>query len=152
MNEDLPPYYELKNEVGTEFNQFNIIRGRQFIKMGIDVWIGYFCFIDGSGGLEIGDHVSFSSGVHIYTHDTSRFRQFGGEKNMQTGVHCDRAPVKIGSHVQIGANSIVLKGVTIGNHVIVGALSLVNQDIPDYSVAVGSPARIIRKINPNDCI
>ncbi len=148
MNENLPPYYELKNEVGTEFNQFNIIRGRQFIKMGVDVWIGYFCFIDGSGGLEIGDHVSFSSGVHIYTHDTSNFRLYGGEKDMQTGSHCERAPVKIGNNVQIGANSIVLKGVTIGNNVVVGALSLVNRDLPDNCIAVGSPARIIKRIPP----
>lgn len=147
MNDNLPPYNELKNEIGTEFNQFNIIRGRPFIKFGEDVWIGYFCFIDGSGGLEIGNHVSISSGVHVYTHDTSNFRLYGGEKNITTGTHCERAPVKIGNNVQIGANSIILKGITIGNNVVIGALSLVNKNIPDNCIAVGIPAKIIKRLS-----
>jgi len=47
----LPDYKLLKNEIGTQFNQFNIIRGKEFIMFGEDVWIGYFCLLDGSGGL-----------------------------------------------------------------------------------------------------
>jgi len=69
MNENLPPWNELTNEIGTEFNLFNIVRGKKFMKLGTDVWVGYFCLIDASGGLEIGNNVSISSGVHIYTHD-----------------------------------------------------------------------------------
>jgi acetyltransferase-like isoleucine patch superfamily enzyme len=142
----LPPWNELKNEIGTEFNQFNIIRGRQFIKMGEDVWIGYFCLVDGSGGLTIGNKVTISSGVHIYTHDSSMFRAIDLTKDPKFGSHIKRAPVVIGNNVQIGANSIVLPGVTIGDNVIVGALTLVNKDIPNNSVAVGSPFKIIKTI------
>lgn len=139
-----PLWSELKNEIGKEYNDFCIIRGKQFIKFGNDVWIGYFTLIDGSGGLEIGNKVSISSGVHIYTHDSSNYRKFDLEKDAFYGTHIERAPVKIGNNVQIGANSIILKGATIGNNVIVGALSLVNKDIPDNCIAYGSPI-IIKK-------
>ena len=54
--------------------------------------------------------------------------------------------MKIGNNVQIGANSVVLKGVTIGDNVIIGALSLVKDDIPSNSIAVGSPCKVIKRV------
>ena len=142
----LPEWNKLYNEVGKEFNDFNIIRGREYINFGKDVWVGYFCMIDGSGGLDIGDNVTFSSGVHVYTHDSSFYRLYNRKKDEQNGTHIDRAPVKIGNNVQIGANSIVLKGVTIGDNVVVGAMSLVKDDIPSNSIAVGNPCKVLKKI------
>lgn len=137
---------KIKNEVGSEFNQFCIIRGKQYITLGDDVWIGYFTLVDGSGGLEIGSKVSISSGVHIYTHDSSEYRVYDLPKDPINGTHIKRAPVKIGSNVQIGANSIILPGVTIGDNVIIGALSLVNKDIPSNTVAVGNPCKVLKSI------
>ena len=142
----LPDWKLLKNEIGKQFNDFCILRGKEFIKLGEDVWIGYFCLLDGSGGLNIGNQVSISSGVHIYTHDSSNYRIHNTEKDAENGTHIDRAPVVIGDNVQIGANSIVLKGVTIGNNVIIGALSLVNSDIPDNCIAVGNPCKVIKML------
>lgn len=144
--DQLPKWSEIKNELGTEFNQFCVIRGKQFISMGEDVWIGYFTLVDGSGGLEIGSKVSISSGVHIYTHDSTEFRQRNLEKDPINGTHIKRAPVKIGSNVQIGANSVIAPGVTIGDNVIIGALSFVNKDIPSNSIAVGTPCKVIKTI------
>lgn len=51
--------------------------------------------------------------------------------------------VKIGSNVFVGAGSIILPGVTIGDRVVIGAGSVVTKDIPDNSVAVGNPAKVI---------
>lgn len=56
-------------------------------------------------------------------------------------------PTRIGDYCCIYSNSVILSGVTIGNHVIIGANSVVTKDIPDYSVAVGNPARVIKKYN-----
>jgi acetyltransferase-like isoleucine patch superfamily enzyme len=142
----LPPWNELTNETLLSYNSFNIFRGKQFIILGDDVWVGYFTLIDGSGGLSIGNIVSISSGVHIYTHDSSKFRAYDLDKDSQNGTHIKRSPVKIGNNVQIGANSIITKGVTIGNNVIIGALTLVNKDIPDNSFVTGNPM-IIKKLN-----
>jgi acetyltransferase-like isoleucine patch superfamily enzyme len=142
----LPKWSEIKNEVGSEYNNFCVIRGKQFISFGEDVWIGYFTLIDGSGGLEIGDKVSISSGVHIYTHDSTEYRAKNLNKDTENGSHIKRAPVKIGSNVQIGANSVICPGVTIGDNVIIGALSFVNKDIPSNCVAVGTPCKVIKTI------
>jgi len=53
--------------------------------------------------------------------------------------------IRIGRDSWIGANVFILPKVTIGRHVVVGANSVVNQDIPPYSVAVGAPARVIKR-------
>lgn len=142
----LPPWNELNNETILTLNNFNIFRGKEYVTVGEDVWIGYYTLIDGSGGLKIGNKVSISSGVHIYTHDSSKFRAYNLQKDPINGSHIKRAPVKIGNNVQIGANSIITKGVTIGNNVIIGALTLVNKDIPDNSFVTGNPM-VIKKLN-----
>ena len=56
------------------------------------------------------------------------------------------APIRLGDNVWLGAKVTVLKGVTIGNNVIVGANSVVSRDLPDNVVAVGAPARVIRRL------
>ena len=59
-------------------------------------------------------------------------------------------PIVIGDDVWIGANSVILPGVTIGDNSVIGAGSVVTQDIPANSVAYGVPCRVIREINDYD--
>ena len=54
-------------------------------------------------------------------------------------------PIKVGDNVWIGAGVQVMPGVTIGSDVVIGGGSVVTKDIPDHSVAVGNPCRVIRK-------
>lgn len=143
-NTTLPDWRSLKNEVGVEFNQFCIIRGKQYITLGDDIWVGYWTLLDGSGGLTIGSKVSISSGVHIYTHDSSFFRKDDLQKDIENGTHIQRMPVKIGSNVQIGANSVVLMGTEVGDNVIIGAGSVVKGKIPSNCIAVGNPCKVIK--------
>jgi acetyltransferase-like isoleucine patch superfamily enzyme len=56
------------------------------------------------------------------------------------------APVFIGRNTWIGQNVVILPGVSIGKNCVIGANSVVNRSIPDHSVAVGAPARVIKKI------
>ena len=58
-----------------------------------------------------------------------------------------KRPVKIGSNTHLNTNVIVLAGVTIGQHCQIGAGAVVTKDIPPYSVAVGNPARVVKRYN-----
>jgi len=110
------------------------------VKVGKHTWIGPFTLLDGSGGLEIGDYCSISSGVQIYTHDTTKWAVSGGE------AEYERAPVKIGSCCHIGSQTVITKGVTIGNHSVIGACSLIYRDFEAYSIVAGVPGRMIGKV------
>lgn len=59
-------------------------------------------------------------------------------------------PVHIGSNVWIGANAVVLPGVTIGDNTVIGAGSVVTKDIPANVIAVGNPCRVLRPIGERD--
>lgn len=84
--------------------------------------------------IEIGDNVTMAPRVHILCHDAST-------KPFLNYTKIGR--VTIGDNVFLGAESVVLPGVRIGSNVIIGANSTVTHDIPENSVAVGSPARVI---------
>ncbi len=55
-------------------------------------------------------------------------------------------PVKIGKYVWIGANVVILPGVEIGDNAVIGAGAIITKNIPANSVAVGNPAKVIKKI------
>ena len=57
------------------------------------------------------------------------------------------APIVIGRNVWIGSNATVLPGVTIGDDAVVAAASVVTKDVPEKSVVVGSPARVVRSVS-----
>ena len=59
-------------------------------------------------------------------------------------------PVRIGNNVWIGANSVILPGITIGDNSVIGAGSIVTKDIPENVVAVGNPCRVLRPISERD--
>ena len=68
------------------------------------------------------------------------------EKRRTVRTGADDRAVKIGEYVWIGANSLVLKGVSIGDNSIVGAGSVVANDIPANVIAAGNPARVIKNL------
>jgi acetyltransferase-like isoleucine patch superfamily enzyme len=107
-------------------------------RIGEGVWIGAFTVIDGSGGLEIGDGCDISAGAQIYTHSTVE------RCVSERGRDIQRAPTKIGSHVHIGANAVVLMGTDIGDHCVVAAGAVVTENTvaPPFSVLRGVPARV----------
>lgn len=114
------------------------------VKVGENTWIGPFTILDGSGGLEIGDYCSVSSGAQIYTHDTVEWALSGGKADYEY------SPVKIGNFCYIGSLSLIGKGVTIGDHCLVGANSFVKEDVPPKSIVGGTPAKILGEVKVND--
>lgn len=85
--------------------------------------------------ISLGNEVTIAPNVIILAHDASTKREIGYTKI---------AKVEIGNNVFIGANSVILPGVKIGDNVIIGAGSIVTKDIPDNSLVVGNPAKIVR--------
>ena len=108
------------------------------IKIGKNVFINACCRFQDQGGIEIQDGVLIGHNVTIATlnHD------FNPDKRQ----NIKPSSVKIGKNVWIGSDSTILPGVTIGNGAIIGAGSVVTKDIPSNSIAVGNPAKVIRKI------
>ncbi len=102
------------------------IVGHFSITIGDDVWTGH--------------HVYITDQNHGYTDITIPIAQQSQP---------ERAVI-IGSRSWIGHGSVILPGVTIGEHVVIGANSVVTRDIPSYSVAVGSPAKVIRRYVDGD--
>ncbi len=89
--------------------------------------------------ITLGDRVHITNGVRFITHDggTLLFR------NQVPDLEVTK-PITVGNDVYIGNNVIILPGVTIGSRVVIGAGAVVTKDIPDNSVAVGVPARVIK--------
>lgn len=95
-----------------------------------------------SGRITIEENVMIGSGVHMYVHN-HRFDN-PDLPIIDQGYYPSKSIIlKKGSW--IGANAIILPGVTIGENSVIGAGSVVTHDIPPFSVAVGSPARVIKK-------
>ncbi|MBM3718391.1 MAG: acyltransferase [Actinobacteria bacterium] len=114
------------------------------------VVIGDRCLIGrGSGivghfSIEIGDDVW--TGHHVYITDQNH-----GYGDISLPISRQTQPeraISIGDGSWIGHGSVILPGARIGVHVVIGANSVVTSEIPDFSVAVGAPARVIRRHDP----
>ena len=103
------------------------------------------CFIDTTRPwmIEIGKNVHITYGVTILTHGYD----WSVVKGMYGHVLGSAGHVFIGDNVFIGVKATILKGVTIGSNVVIGAGTLVNKDVPDNSVVVGNPQRIVCDID-----
>ena len=104
------------------------------VKVGQNTWIGPNVILDGSGDLTIGDYVSISAGVQIYTHHTVEWSVSLGKKPVK------KMSTHIGSGVYIGPNSVIQMGVRIGDGAVIGAMCFVNKDVPAGAKYFGIPA------------
>jgi acetyltransferase-like isoleucine patch superfamily enzyme len=110
------------------------------ISIGDHTSINEFVYLNGAGGIDIGDYV-------MIAHNTSLISEDHGFEDTSTVIRKQasiRAKITIGSDVWIGAGVHILKGITIGEGAIIGANAVVTKDIPPYAIAVGNPARVLR--------
>lgn len=89
--------------------------------------------------ITLGSNVYITDGVKFITHDGGTLLY----RNQIPDLEITK-PIVVGNDVYIGNNVIILPGVTIGSNVIIGAGAVVSKNIPDNSVAVGIPARVIK--------
>jgi acetyltransferase-like isoleucine patch superfamily enzyme len=94
------------------------------------------CYIQARNKIIIGNNLRMGPGVGLISSNHSED---------DYDEHTDSNPIRIGSNVWIGMNSVVLPGVTIGDNVMIGANSVVTKDIPSDVVAAGNPCKPLRK-------
>ena len=112
--------------------------------IGDDFYSNFNLTLVDDADIYIGDHVMIAPNVVIATgtHPVC--------PELREQVYQYNLPVTIGNNVWIGAGSIILPGVTIGDNSVIGAGSVVTKDIPENTVAVGNPCRVMREISQRD--
>ena len=114
-------------KIGVNFTENEVhLYGR--VNWGTEPWI-----------ISIGNNVHITDGVKFITHDggTLLFRKYVPDLEITK-------PIVLGNDIYLGNNVIILPGVHIGDKVVIGAGAVVTKDIPDNSVAVGVPAKVIK--------
>ena len=154
-----------------------MVRGRKFIDFGVSLTTGVGCRFDCFSGtipsskklvfgsnvqlndyvhivamdsVKIGDNVLMAS--HVFISDNSHGSYKGDENDTNPNIPPIQreyaiAPVSIGDNTWIGEGVIIMPGVTIGKGCVIGAHSVVSKNIPDFTVAVGSPAKVIKSFD-----
>lgn len=107
-----------------------LVRHKQNFKLGDNTEIGNFTVIGCEYGVEIEDDVKI--GYHCVIMSDSTVDDKHGKVILKKGC-C------------IGANSVIMPGITVGEGAVVGANSFVNRNIPDYEMWVGTPARFVKR-------
>lgn len=116
------------------------------VHFGNNVYANFNLTLVDDTDIYVGDKVMFAPNVTVATagHPINPELRY---QAMQYNI-----PVHIGNNVWIGANAVVLPGVTIGDNSVIGAGSVVTKDIPANVVAVGNPCKVIREIGEHDKI
>jgi acetyltransferase-like isoleucine patch superfamily enzyme len=109
------------------------------IEMGDRVAFNHGCYVNGFGGLTVGDRSIF--GPYTMIHTANHEMDLGSPIQDQGWT---LRPVTVGADCWIGMGVCILPGVTIGDACVIGAGSVVVKDVPDHSVAVGNPATAVR--------
>ncbi len=98
------------------------------------------CTIDARAGINIGDNVSISHGVKLFT---------GSHDAQSPHFNAVFAPITIDDYAWLGIGCIVLKGVHIGKGAVVAAGAVVTKDVPEYTIVGGIPAKTIGQRTKN---
>ncbi len=108
-----------------------IVRHVSGLQLGRGTDIGAFTYINAKNGVVIEEAVQVGSHCSIYSVST---------------IDDKEGPVRLKRNCRIGSHTVIMPGVTIGENTIVGAMSFVNNSLPANSVALGIPARVVRRL------
>jgi acetyltransferase-like isoleucine patch superfamily enzyme len=142
-------HYDRKNRKFQKFTRVSssaIIMNRNALSLGNHVWVWHYSILDATEGLVINEGCQIGAWVGIFTHGSENSIRLLGEEFVNIPnterLGYTRGSVEIGKYTFVGARSIILPGVTIGKGCLIGAGTLVADDVPDYSIVVGSPGQV----------
>ena len=138
---DTPPYRRFRLGQKSVIESYCCINNAVGdITIGDHTRIGIHCTV--IGPVCIGNNVNLAQGITVtaLNHNFEDCNKRIDEQGIST------KPVVIGDDVWIGANAVILPGVTIGRHVVVAAGAVVTKDVPDFSIVAGVPAKVIKQL------
>ncbi len=115
-------------------------KGEGYIRIGKGCWFAQKSVLYGAGGIEIGDHTGMGPGAYVF----SSRDNYSLEHARKPEIVHTFGKVTIGSYVRIFSGCIIGPGVTIGEGAVIGANSVVLSDIPPWTIAAGTPAKVLR--------
>lgn len=120
--------------------------GDEGIEIGNNVHIGSHCSLIGKSKITLEDYTSLSSGTRVY----SSTDNFSGEFLAGATINEDQRqviskPVTISKFVTVGANCLILPGITIAENTAIGCMSLVNKSLPADGIYIGIPAKFLKR-------
>lgn len=118
--------------------------GGHNVHFGNNVYANFNFTVVDDGDIYVGDRVMFGSNVTIATANHPI------EPGLRSKAMQYNKSVHIGENVWVGANTVIVPGITIGKNSVIGAGSVVTKDIPENVVAVGNPCRVLREIGEHD--
>ena len=118
--------------------------GDAHIRIGAGSFLNLGVMVASVEAVEIGDHCMFANGCFV-TDGNHRFDD--PEQPVTWQGFTTKGPTRVEDNVWCGANVVVTSGVTIGERSVIGANSVVTADVPAFSIAAGSPARVLRGID-----
>lgn len=136
---------KMEDNVKIRPNCFIACKENSTLEIGENTDIGTRTRIGVARKVKIGKNVLFGPNVYVADQD-HEYRDIN-KPIMEQGVVVFEKGVIIGDNSWIGINTVIVGNVKIGKNVVIGANSVVNKDIPDYSVAVGMPCKVIKRYN-----
>lgn len=122
-------YPKIEDGKLTKYNW--VVQHKDNLELGWKTDIGAFTYINAKNGVVIGDFVELGSHCSIYSIST---------------IDNKEGKVVLEKNCKIGSHSVVMPAVTVGENSVVGAFSFVNKDIPSNVIAVGVPAKVVKKL------
>lgn len=125
------------------------MNGNVCIEIGHNVQINDYVHIGSVNSIIIGNNVLMASKIYITDHNHGSYSLSNSDDPMSIPLSRPSIgfPVVIEDNVWLGESVCVLPGVTIGKGSVIGALSVVTKSIPPFSIAVGSPAKVIKQFD-----
>jgi len=120
----------------------SVFNGAENISLGDNVYLGPGSELHGEGGIQIGHGVIFAPDVIVYT----RTHNFDSD-DLSALPFDDKILLKsvtIEDYVWIGRRAMIMPGIKIGKGAVIGAGAVVSKSIPEYGVAVGNPAKVVK--------